>query len=113
LLEVSEKGVTGIRQLLDSYKQVREDITHASPVRSGAVAGTPEIHEKISSRSGRGVVVVFSNVPGRFTYITQAKPANAFRSTSGVEAKFDAEGHARLDIEFREPGAQIAFFGVR
>jgi alpha-galactosidase len=112
LLEVSEKGVTGIRQLLDYYKQVREDITEASPVRSGAVAGTPEIHEKISSR-GRGVVVVFSNVPGRFTYITQAKPATAFRSTSGVEAKFDGEGHARLEVEFREPGAQIAFFGVR
>ncbi len=109
---ISEEGVARFGHLLGLYKQVREDITESYPVRSGAIAGTPEIHEKISHRSGRGVVVVFSPHRGRYVYVTRNAAAERHWCTDGVEVTRDPQGRARLDIRFEEPGAKIVFFGV-
>jgi alpha-galactosidase len=65
---VSAEGVARIGNILGKYKQVRDDITCAFPVRRGAVSGSPEVHEKIVT-NGRGGVVLFSS-PGEFRYIT-------------------------------------------
>ena len=69
LLRVSQEGIALHSKMLTLYKQVRDDITRASPVRSGAIAGSPEVHEKISE--GRGVVCLFATARGQYEYVTQ------------------------------------------
>jgi alpha-galactosidase len=110
---VSKEGVARLGELLSLYKQVREDITEAYPVRSGPIAGTPEIHEKICGRTGRGVVVVFSTRRGHHTYVTENPVAEKWWHTPGVAVTRDSSCRARLDITFDEAGARIVFFGAQ
>ncbi len=113
LPRISEDGVALFGRMLGYYKQVREDITAAAPVRRGPVSGTGEVHEKISAETGRGVVVVFSTARGSVSYVTSHRAARDFKATEGAEVSFDATGRARLELKFAEPGAHIAFFGVK
>ncbi|MCX7602833.1 MAG: alpha-galactosidase [Bryobacteraceae bacterium] len=113
LLKVSPEGAALFGRMLGWYRQVREDITEAPPVRSGAISGSAEVHEKISPASGRGAVVVFSTARGRTIYVTQRRTAREFRATEGVSVRFDAAGRARLELSFERPGAHIVFFGAR
>jgi alpha-galactosidase len=111
LPRVSTAGVNWIGEALRHYKQVRDDITAASPVRSGGVGGTPEIHEKIAS-NGRGAVVVFATVPGDFTYVTTARAARSEWHTGLTGVAWDAAGRARISVHLERPGAAIVLFGV-
>jgi hypothetical protein len=81
------------------------------PLRSGAVAGTPEIYEKLSEHGGRGAVVLFSPSPGEFTYITRQRPATVWWATPGTRVRFDTSGHAIITANIDE-GAAIVFFGA-
>ncbi len=112
LPKISDAGVALFGRMLGYYKQVREDITEAPPVRTGAVSGPREVHEKISPRTGRGAVVVFSTAPGHVSYVTERTAARNFRSTDGALVTFDSKGRARLELEFEKPGAHIVFFGA-
>ena len=98
--------------MLTYYKQVRGDITQAVLKRTGEVAGSPEIYEKINAATGRGVVSVFASAPGRCTCMTEAQPAPAVRHRPGASASFDGTGHAKIETVFTEPGARVCFFGV-
>ncbi len=109
---ISKAGVNFWHEGLRHYKQVRDDITVSSPVRSGAVGGTPEIHEKISP-AGRGAVVVFATSSGEFTYITHAPVVRQFWHTGGAEVEFDADGRAKIQARLDKPGAVVLFFGAR
>jgi hypothetical protein len=121
---VSEEGVARIGRTLDAYKQVRDDMARAFPVRSGAIGAVPEIHEKIDPDTGRGGVVVFysykspwhrddsPSFPGRFTYVTEAVPSRTVWHNEGVRVTFDAAGRAVIEAEFDRPGARIVFFGA-
>lgn len=111
LPKVSPEGVERIAGILRRYKMVREDITESYPVESGAVGGSPEIHEKISARSGKGVVVLFSTARGKFVYVTKHAAAKSFWATEGVDVRQDEHGHAVIAAEFEQPGAAIVFFG--
>jgi alpha-galactosidase len=111
LLRVSDKGVQLIAMVLSKYKQVREDMAASFPIRSGAVAGTREIHEKISEQTGRGGVVLFSTTAGRFDYITQRKTVNKWWATPGATVEFDNGGHAIIHSEIVQ-GASIVLFGA-
>lgn len=113
LLQVSPEGAALFGRMLGWYRQVREDMTEAPPVRSGAISGSTEVHEKISPRTGRGAVVVFSTTRGRVTYVTERRPVREFRATEGASVQFDAAGRARLELPFEKPGAHIVFFGAR
>lgn len=113
LLQVSSEGAALFGRMLGWYRQVREDLTEAPPVRSGAISGSTEVHEKISPRTGRGAVVVFSTTRGRVTYVTERRPVREFRATEGVSVQFDAAGRARLELPFEKPGAHIVFFGAK
>jgi alpha-galactosidase len=113
LLQVSPEGAALFHRWLSAYKQVREDITDAPPVRSGPVSGSAEIHEKISPRTGRGVVAVFSTARGRVSYITQRPASRGYAATENVRVSFDPAGRARLDIDFSRPGAQLVLFGAK
>lgn len=113
LLSVSPQGVAHIAEWLELYKQVREDMAHAPPVRSGAVGGSPEVHEKIHPATGRGAVVIFASAPGTYDYITDHPVATPFWSTPGAAAAIDAKGRARITATFERWGAQVVFFGAR
>ena len=99
-------------EILGRYKQVRDDVTESFPVRTGAVSGSPEVHEKISAVSGRGAIAVFAGARGTYTYVSANKVSGRAWSTEGVEVATDAKGRARLTLTFDEPGAKIVFFGV-
>ena len=112
LPKVSEDGIHLISTALSKYKQVREDMAASFPVRSGAVAGTPEIHEKISDETGRGGLVIFANTREHFTYVTQSKPVHNWWASEGTDVQFDKIGHAVISADTSN-GAALVFFGAQ
>ena len=72
LMRLSDDGVARFGAALTAYKQVRDDITRATLRRTGAVGGSPEVYEKIDPNTGWGVVSVFANARGTYTYLTHA-----------------------------------------
>ena len=110
---VSEEGVARIRQTLDLYKQVRDDVTRAWPVRRGYTGGSPEIHEKIDESTRRGLVAVFTAAAGRYTYVTANRVAESWVLPEGTSARRDEQGRAVIEFNFQHPGARVVFFGVR
>ncbi len=114
---VSEKGVALFGTVLGKYKQVRDEITEAFPVRSGPVGGAPEVHEKIGP-NGRGVVVLFGR-HGSYRYITANHPDRRVWHDDGTTVTFDDAGRAVITADFvdhpgsfAKAGAHLAFFGV-
>lgn len=113
LPKVSDSGVAYIGSMLARYKQVRDDITQSDPVVTGIVSASPEIHEKISSATGRGAVVIFATRPGVYRYITSHKVTEDHWTSDGVIVMRDSEGRAKIEATFEKPGAKILFFGVQ
>jgi len=111
LLLLDKKDTVSIRKWLDIYKQVRNDITEASPVRTGETGGCPEVHEKLSA-NGRGVVVIFSEAKGIHEYITSAKPASGVKHNDGVKLLRLKDGRIKITAKFLEASAKMIFFGV-
>ena len=109
---VSDAGAQYISVMMARYKQVREDIMESDPVVTGLVSGSPEIHEKISARSGKGVVAIFVSAAGRYSYVTRNKVASPYWATEGARVELDPAGRARLAFHFAKPGAKLVFFGV-
>ena len=109
---ISADGVALFGEVLGLYKQVRDDITASSPVRWGVNSGSPEVHEKVSARTGRGVVAVFAGAAGLYSYVTAgATDARVWASPGAAVARAD-DGRARIDCTFDRPGAKIVFFGA-
>jgi alpha-galactosidase len=113
LLHVSDSGVAFLGSTLSRYKQVRDDITESDPLVTGIVSGSPEIYEKISSRTGRGAVVIFATERGTYRYITSHKVVDAHWVSDGVTLAQDTVGRAKIEAMFDKPGAKILFFGVQ
>ena len=111
LLTISDAGIGRFGQLLGRYKQVRDDITAASPVRYGGVAGSPEVHEKIAD-TGRGAVCLFSSASGTYTYVTAHPVDQRIFATEGAAVTCDAAGRAVITATFTTAGAKIVYFGV-
>ncbi|MCL1910018.1 MAG: alpha-galactosidase, partial [Kiritimatiellaeota bacterium] len=110
LLTISDDGVARIREWLDAYKKVRDDITAVGATRVGDVGGSPEIYEKINPANGRGVVVIFASARGNYKYVTRSKTATAYYKTDGIAVREGTENRAILEIAFKESGAQMVFF---
>lgn len=111
LPNVSDKGVEWIGQVLNRYKQVRQDVAESDPIVTGNTAGVYEVHEKISGVSKRGIVALFSPTNGKVVYTTRHAPERAFWATPGARVTFDNHGHAVIESDM-ESGAAIVFFGV-
>jgi alpha-galactosidase len=112
ILKTSPEGVAYIGEVISKYKQVRDDITLASPVRQGEPGRSPEIHEKINPQTGKGAVVIFANAAGSYTYVTQRQTVSPHWATGGpVTVRRDGKGRAVIEANFSEPGARIVFFG--
>ncbi len=113
LMKVSPKGIAYFNEVLGVYKQVKNDITESSLVRQGETGTSPEIYEKINERTGKGVMVVFATIPGKYTYVSENKVAKDTWKNEGVEVSFDAKGRAVLQMTFDTGGAKIIFFGAK
>ncbi len=112
LLSISDSGVDYIGGMIRRYKLVREDIEGSDPVVSGLVAGSPEIHEKILTTSGKGVVVIFATAKGSYSYVTTHKVVASHWAARDVTVTTDQAGRAKISVAFARPGARIIFFGT-
>jgi alpha-galactosidase len=112
ILDNSPGDVQFIHDILEKYKQVRDDVTLSDPVREGEPGNSAEVVEKINPRTGRGEVVLFSN-GGHSRYITDHRVDPRIWSTEGVHVYLDKAGRAVIDANFEGSGARIAFFGVK
>ena len=113
LLTVSSEGVSRCGEVLGRYKQVRDDITAAPPVRRGPVGGNPELHEKLNPATGRGVVVAFASTGGVYEYVTERAASGPFWCSPGATCTPVAGGRVRLRFTFDSPGARIVFCGAK
>jgi alpha-galactosidase len=113
LLSVSPEGVSRIGKVLALWRQVRDSMAAASPVRTGSVGGSGEVHEKIEPETGRGAIVMFSTARGRQRYVSEHPVAPPFWASPGTAVSLDASGHAIVEAPFEKPGSAIVFFGVR
>jgi alpha-galactosidase len=111
LLTVSDEGVSRLGDTLARYKQVRDDVTKAQPVRFGPVGGSPEVYEKINN-NGRGLVSLFSSHRGSYTYVTKNVVDAQCWQTEGATVHIDSQGRAVIEVVFDKPGARVALFGV-
>ena len=112
LLRVSDDGIHFIAETLARYKEVRDDIAASDPVVIGQVSGSPEIHEKISSKTGRGAVVLFATSKGEYSYVTSHRVAARHWASRNVSVRIDEQGRAKLEFTLSKPGARIVFFGI-
>jgi len=112
ILKTSPEGIQFIHNILEKYKQVREDVTASDPVRTGEPGYSSEIVEKINGQNGRGEVVLFSN-GGHYRYITEHRVDKKIWCTEHTRVSFDAVGRAIIDTDFDSSSARIVFFGAR
>ena len=110
---VSDDGVRRISSLLAHYVNVRDDITAASPCRTGDVATSPEVHEKINPVNGRGAIVIFAASGGTFCYATQHVVSPDFFATAGVDVQRLASGQALIRVTLEPRASAIVFFGTK
>jgi alpha-galactosidase len=110
LADISKEGRQRFGKWLGFYKRVRDDITQASPVRSGPVGGSPEVHEKIHAPTGHGAIVLFASAPGEYRYISQHRPAALLAATPNLDVETLDDGRASLTFRSDGPAAAIAFF---
>ena len=109
LQNMQEDGIALFHEALSAYKQVRDDITEADPVRRGRIAGNPEIHEKIAP-SGAGAVALFCTEPGSYVYATKNACGPVLWKSEGIEVSYDAQDHATLRMECPCATARLVFF---
>ena len=112
ILKTSPEGVALFHQILGKYKEVREDIVAATPVHTGKSGDTPEIFEKINPETGRGVVVIFANAKGKFSYITKHAVTHNIWRNDEVEVKVGSDDHAKIDVNFNGASAAVILFGL-
>ena len=97
---------------LHIYKQVKYDITLASPVNYGLPGESTEIHEKINPENGKGVVVIFGTGKLEVSYITKSRVSKKIWFNDGVTVNYDDKGRAVIKASFSDTGTKIIFFGV-
>ncbi len=112
ILKTSPEGVALFHDILEKYKEVREEVVMADLVHTGRPGDTPEIYEKIDSETGKGVVVIFAHSKGHFSYITKQAVSETFWKSEGVEVKWVSDRHVKIDAFFEGASAAIVFFGT-
>jgi len=110
LLNISEEGIVRFEELIHLYKKVREDITKSSMVTFGSIGSSIEIREKISEKTGKGCISIFSESPGKYSYITSNQVVSKFWASEGVTIEFLNSKKAKIDIEFKQTDAKMIFF---
>jgi alpha-galactosidase len=111
LRTVPENGAAFLARVVGLWREVRDSMSGASPVRTTVAGGSGEVHEKIDA-DGRGAIVVFSAAAGRRRYVSEHVVVPDHWATPGVQVRSDGAGYAVLDLPFEKPGAAIVFFGA-
>ena len=106
---VSEEGVRLFAQVLGEYKKVRDDVTGASPAVYGRPGETFEVHEKISGKTGRGLVSLFAGARGTYRYRLASAPAGDPVIFGPVSFRREEDG-AWAELEAPGACAAILFF---
>ena len=109
---ISAEGRARFREVLDKYKAVRDDITAESAIKTGITGSGFECYEKICSKTGKGVVCVFSTVRGTFRYITEKKVVSEIWNSVPANVTMLENGTAMIEVTFSEPGAAMIYFGA-
>lgn len=112
ILKTSPEGVALFHDILSKYKEIRDDVAAASPIHIGNPGDSPEIFEKINPQTGKGVIAIFANQEGTFTYVTRNRLNDALWHNEGITTEALSDGRARITAEFTKPSAKIVFFGV-
>lgn len=108
---VSAEGRAHFGNVLAHYKKVRDDITAEAAIKSGMTGSGFECYEKIDSKTGKGVVCVFSTVHDTFRYITKKKTVQDFWCSSLATVTHLPDGTSMIEIEFNGHDAVMVFFG--
>jgi len=111
LLSVSVEGVKLFGDILGSYKHIREDITEAYPKVTGEPGETFEVHEKINTANGCGVIALFANLPGTYTYKVKQKTNEKVMIYGDVTVEF-CEDDIVITATYSKANVVIVFFGV-
>jgi alpha-galactosidase len=109
---LSHESVELISQQLNYYKQVRDDVTASTLVQVGKPGDSCEVYEKINPVNGRGILVMFANTKGEYTYHTAAKVDRKMVLPEGVQCILDSDGRAFIKIERNKKEAVVVFFGA-
>ena len=112
ILKTSPEGTKLLDDILNNYKQVKYDITLASPVNYGLPGESTEIHEKINPENGKGVVAIFGSGKLEVSYITKTSVSKNTWFNDGVTVNYDDKGRGVIKASFSETGAKMIFFGV-
>jgi len=112
ILKISPEGTKLAGDVINRYKQIRDDITLSLPLCYGLPGESVEIHEKINPLTGKGAVVIFGIRKGEINYITNAKVDVKHWQNEGVSVSFDEKGRAIIHATFTETNAKMIFFGV-
>jgi len=121
LLGISSDGVTRMARLIAAYKQVCDDVTSATIIRTGVPGGMGETYEKVDPATGRGVLVIFANNvrdpfgpdrPMTTEVITTATTVPDVVTSGDVDVSFDPAGRAVVRARFGETGAAVVVFGA-
>ncbi|MCR5783819.1 MAG: alpha-galactosidase [Clostridia bacterium] len=107
---VSEEGVALFGKVLGIYKRLRDDITRAYPVVYGQPGEALEVYEKINEETGRGMVALFGNQSGGYTYRLSANASENAIVFGPAELKKDGDKTV-IRTQFTAPEAAIVFFG--
>jgi len=109
---ISPEGRARFGKVLTYYKRVRDDITAQAAIKSGMTGSGFECYEKINSKTGKGVVCVFSTVSDTFRYITNKNTdKNVWCSTEATVTPL-SDGTSQIEISFDRAGAAMIFFGA-
>jgi alpha-galactosidase len=107
---LDENGVELFARHINLYKQVRRQITECTLVRTGMPGDSHEVYEKIDRGTGKGLVVIFANHQGRYSYVTKSRVSKNVNISAGVNLRFDDEGMAVIDVNAGMRAAFILFF---
>jgi alpha-galactosidase len=109
LQSLSEEDIGELASCLSRYKKVAGDVTEAYPLVRGFTGASPEIHEKINLKTGKGLVAFFTREPVRETYVTQPLPADPLISGADAWERL-RDGRVKLSVSLGRNEARIVFF---
>ncbi|AEF81225.1 alpha-galactosidase [Leadbettera azotonutricia] len=109
LQSLTAEEIEEMASTINRYKKVAGDVTEAYPLVRGFNGASPEIHEKINSKTGKGLVAVFTRESVNEIYVTQPLTRNPI--ITGAD-KWERLGDGRIKLFFSldRNEARIVFF---
>ncbi len=108
LVGMSEEEVSSLGAQLTRYKSIAQAATNAYPKVTGFPGSSPEIHEKIETQTGRGLITLFTVKNGKFTYVTQPLQNMESLRVEGADAyEILPNNRLKLTVDLERNGARV------